>query len=338
MRRNTALDGLRGAAALGVVIIHLDTLVITHGLYLSLDIFFVLSGYLITSGLLKEHDGGGISLTKFYRRRLVRIYPPLIFALIIILPSVVISGYRGYLRDCLLAITHSTNLYTYFVYPKDRLLLGHTWSLAVEEHYYLLWPLLCVVIGRRWGVRSRFMKAAIIAIAVVSCSTLIVQDLMSAPDPRLPGITVAYFHSEGRAFEFMLGSSLGIGSNSRRVLQHAERLAVCAAAGLLGVMLAAAYWPPHMRVSLAIPLAAVLTTVLIGSLEHSASSIVGRILNLRMLRMLGREDVPSLVELGWRSEMNSMRRLRQFRGSRPTCLRERGGAGRRRAGAFACSP
>ncbi|WP_284763357.1 acyltransferase [Arthrobacter sp. efr-133-R2A-63] len=139
-----ALDGLRGIAIL---------LVLAHHAYgawdagsVGVDVFFVLSGYLITTILLKELDRSGrISLWHFYLRRLFRLYPAL---LVVILAVAALTPIVGSNWIALFAAgTYTTNIGTVFLHL-DLGPLKHTWSLAQEEQFYLIWPLFLIIASR----------------------------------------------------------------------------------------------------------------------------------------------------------------------------------------------
>jgi peptidoglycan/LPS O-acetylase OafA/YrhL len=130
IRYNPALDGLRAIAVLAVIAYHSSVPYFGWGPR-GVDVFFVLSGYLITSILRSEIDAGGIRLGAFYLRRIRRLYP----ALIALVATLFLIGWCSW-KPALHALLYLTD----YVQPID--MLGHTWSLSVEEHYYLLWPLL----------------------------------------------------------------------------------------------------------------------------------------------------------------------------------------------------
>lgn len=127
---NPALDGLRAIAVLGVIEYHSCWHMLAIRGYLGVDVFFVLSGFLITSILLKEIATGGINIGAFYMRRVRRLYPALVALVLVMLLTSQINWYGAtvallYLGD--------------YIHPAG--VLGHTWTLGVEEHYYMLWPL-----------------------------------------------------------------------------------------------------------------------------------------------------------------------------------------------------
>ncbi|HEV7761466.1 MAG TPA: acyltransferase family protein [Acidimicrobiales bacterium] len=155
-----ALDGLRGLAVAAVVVFHLDRI---DGGFLGVDLFFVLSGFLITSLLLTEQRGrGAIDLGRFWLRRARRLLPALFLVvtgiavlLLLFTPEAQRAGFRG---DGLATLGYvanwhsmfdSTSYWDMFSQPSP---FDHMWSLAIEEQFYVLWPLVAlVVLGRRRG-------------------------------------------------------------------------------------------------------------------------------------------------------------------------------------------
>jgi peptidoglycan/LPS O-acetylase OafA/YrhL len=165
IRHVTALDGLRGVAVAGVLLFHAGHLA---GGYLGVDLFFVLSGYLITSLLLAERQATGtVALKAFWGRRARRLLPALalmllavaLYARLIAQPS----DLHQIRMDALATIAYVANwrdVLTHFSYwslftaPSP---LQHTWSLAIEEQFYIVWPLVVLAVAtaaRRRGGRS----------------------------------------------------------------------------------------------------------------------------------------------------------------------------------------
>lgn len=165
MTRNPALDGLRALAILSVVAVHCRVPEIPGGT-LGVDLFFVLSGYLITSLLLQEFNAtGSVDLPRFYVKRLIRLWPPLLSMLaayLCVAPMAWPDWSAGqHLRDASLAAVYLSD-YSYAVWQLPRFLL-HTWSLAIEEQFYLLWPVALIVLLRKgWTPRrSALMLSAL---------------------------------------------------------------------------------------------------------------------------------------------------------------------------------
>jgi peptidoglycan/LPS O-acetylase OafA/YrhL len=172
-----ALDGLRAVAVLAVILYHID---IFQGGYLGLDLFFVLSGFLITSLLITEWDARSrVSFRDFYARRALRLFP----ALGCVIAASVIAGVilvvtrgsvdRAYVHATLVAIPWVVAFAGNWVraFDSNALIsslgaLGQTWSLAVEEQFYLLWPILFVLVMRRRMRRDRIaLVLAFLAVA-----------------------------------------------------------------------------------------------------------------------------------------------------------------------------
>lgn len=148
MRNISALDGVRSLAVIFVMIFHSQAPVFKGG-FLGLDIFFVLSGFLITSILLSEISRTGeIRLRRFYWHRLMRLTPPLFLLVILYLlvAPQLWPDYGGHLRDAGLALAYLGD-YGRAIWHVPNM-LRHTWSLAVEAHFYLVWPFILIVISR----------------------------------------------------------------------------------------------------------------------------------------------------------------------------------------------
>jgi peptidoglycan/LPS O-acetylase OafA/YrhL len=179
MRRIPSLDGLRALSIFLVLALHsLQRLEFTHhvpfiwgGIFdgaTGVFIFFVISGYLITSLLLQEHEKrGSISLRGFYFRRATRILPPLYLYVGVLL----VLGLAGRLAIIKLDIISALFFFHDYV-PSFMWPLEHFWSLSIEEQFYLLWPFLLVYCLRRPGFEGR-LKAGKFAIAIIIVSPLI---------------------------------------------------------------------------------------------------------------------------------------------------------------------
>lgn len=162
-----ALDGIRGFAVLWVMGFHFNLPLGRDGLF-GVDIFFTLSGFLITVLLLEEWErSGGIRLGSFYLRRVLRLYP----ALLVVLITFVMVIPRTYLVSTLF---YFTNWLKAFHLQPDSLYMDHTWSLSVEEQYYLLWPISLMLL-----LRTKLPKKFLILIPLaIGCASAVARVLV----------------------------------------------------------------------------------------------------------------------------------------------------------------
>jgi peptidoglycan/LPS O-acetylase OafA/YrhL len=183
------LDGLR-AVAVALVVVHHLLQPARFGGWIGIDVFFVLSGYLITSLLRVEVERTGrVHLRQFYARRLLRLYPPLILAVLLILPVglLLYPSTMQYLGSSGLALTYTTNVVAtvldQWVGPWT-----HTWTLALEEQFYLLWPLLLLVAVRVRRTLVGFGAPVLIAALAWLCiSAAVPADGITSYNPLLQG-------------------------------------------------------------------------------------------------------------------------------------------------------
>jgi peptidoglycan/LPS O-acetylase OafA/YrhL len=166
LQYNPAFDGVRALAVLAVVAYHCHIPMALGGL-IGVDVFFVLSGFLITSILRAELDQtGDLSLGRFYWRRALRLWPPLLLMLAayaIVAP--VLFPDANVLPDVTLAALYlSDYAMAFWVTPLE---ISHTWSLAVEEHFYLIWPLVILATARMRKRRLAVLLATGFVIATM---------------------------------------------------------------------------------------------------------------------------------------------------------------------------
>jgi peptidoglycan/LPS O-acetylase OafA/YrhL len=177
------LDGVRGVAILLVLTAHLlggafpanrpfirQAARVWGGGFAGVQLFFALSGFLITSVLLREFEGRGTaSLRHFYLRRARRLLPALVVMCAAYAVYAVIALHGSKLRaaggSIAYALTYTTNIKSLLPRLPDSLWLGHTWSLAVEEQFYLLWPVCFLVVMRLWG-RQGVAAFALLGVAI----------------------------------------------------------------------------------------------------------------------------------------------------------------------------
>ena len=161
MQYRKEIDGLRALAVLPVVLFHAGFSSFSGG-FVGVDVFFVISGYLITSILIGENEQGRFSIVNFYERRARRILPALFFVMLCCIPFAwlwMLPDNLVEFGNSLIAVTFFVSNFLfwkesgYFAAAAEEKPLLHTWSLAVEEQYYLLFPLLILLVwplGRRW--------------------------------------------------------------------------------------------------------------------------------------------------------------------------------------------
>lgn len=229
------LDGLRALAVSLVVLFHLGVPWLAGG-YVGVDIFFVISGFLITSIVARQIDEGRYSLLTFYERRARRILPALIavLAVVLVLSAFVLlpSHLRPVPRIIWATLLFGSNVLFaqeagYFASDVHTLPLLHTWSLAVEEQFYLAFPLLLAAL-HAFGSNRRAAVVWTLALA-----SLVLGIALLADHPNF-----TFYMLPTRAWELLTGSLLAIGAVPR-ISRPSVRLAAAAAG--LGLILYAAF-------------------------------------------------------------------------------------------------
>ncbi len=213
LAHHAAIDGIRALAVLAVLFYHAD-FDWAGGGFLGVDVFFVLSGFLITGILLGEwRRTGTIGLLGFYRRRARRLLPALFLLLLVVVAfvAIVIPGELARLRgDVLAALTYVTNWFlivnqqSYFQALGRPSLLQHLWSLAIEEQYYLVWPLALLVLARLTSGRTALLFGVVVAGAVASTAWMWIL-YQPFEDPSR-----VYYGTDTRAASLLIGSALAI--------------------------------------------------------------------------------------------------------------------------------
>src|ERR1700722_6042651 len=203
------LDGLRALAVAGVFLYHANVSWMPGG-FLGVDLFFVLSGYLITSLLLHEFSArGAINLVAFWGRRARRLFPAVAVVILFALLATLTIARNDLARtraDAISALVYLTNWHeiiashSYFNQFGRPSLLQHLWSLAVEEQFYLFWPLILIA-GLRWWHR-RGLIALTVALAAGSCA-LMWLNYNPNGDP-----SALYYGTDTRAFTLLIGALL----------------------------------------------------------------------------------------------------------------------------------
>lgn len=213
LRQVAGLDGLRGLAVAAVVVYHFFGDVLPGG-YLGVDMFFVLSGFLITSLLLREYDTTGtVNLKDFWVRRLRRIMPTAIVVLVVCTAIVGVIGgdfavnIRTQFLGSLFFVSNWTQIATSASYFADSEVevFAHYWSLAVEEQFYLLWPLVLFALLAVWGARKRLHIALASLLAAVASAIAMAVVYSPDTDP-----TRVYYGTDTHAFGLLIGAVLAM--------------------------------------------------------------------------------------------------------------------------------
>jgi peptidoglycan/LPS O-acetylase OafA/YrhL len=223
------IDGLRAVAVLSVIAFHAE-LRRTSGGFVGVDVFFVISGYLISSVIFSEIADSRFSLVGFYERRIRRIFPALfgmlavssVFAAIYLLPSELVA----YGKSMMAATASVSNLYFwkhsgYFDSPTSQPLL-HTWSLAVEEQFYICLPL-CLTLVRKFFPNR--LRVSVLVLFFVSLLTSVV--IVSRSQET------AFYMLYTRAWELLLGTILSLGMLPRLQSAGVRNLATLAGTGMI---------------------------------------------------------------------------------------------------------
>jgi len=223
------IDGLRAVAVLSVIAFHFGIFHLTGG-FVGVDVFFVISGYLISSIVFSEVAASQFSVIGFYERRIRRIFPALFamlllfsaFAMAFFLPAELVD-----LSKSVLASTFSaSNFYFwehsgYFaVHNPDPLL--HTWSLAVEEQFYILFPIFLVLVRRFF---AQWLRASVV---VLFAASLFISAVVVISSP-----VTAFFMPYTRAWELLLGTMLSLGMFPRMPSPWLRNLATLVGVGMI---------------------------------------------------------------------------------------------------------
>jgi peptidoglycan/LPS O-acetylase OafA/YrhL len=218
------LNGLRGVAILLVMGNHIPLRqyhCLLPGGFIGVDVFFVLSGFLITTLLLQEFkQAGAISLRNFYMRRVLRLGPALIVMLLLVCALSFVLFDRTTARDnsvcALIALFYASNWVKAFAHTGLGI-VAQTWSLSAEEQFYLVWPLLLLILLRVSG-KSRHVIIAAATLAVLSWFDGILLTARGARDARL------CFGLDDRADTLMIGCILAVVLTSYRISDDTKRV------------------------------------------------------------------------------------------------------------------
>lgn len=202
------IDGLRAVAILPVLLFHAGLGVFSGG-YVGVDVFFVISGFLITRIIYSEVQAGSFSILKFYERRARRILPALfavcLFSVAMAWWLFVPLDFKDFARSLAAAMLFVSNFLFmeesgYFAQPSEIKPLLHTWSLAVEEQYYIVFPLFLVIAAK---IFRSYLSLSVVVITLLSFAFCV---WATGYRP-----VYAFFLSPSRAWELLIGSMLALG-------------------------------------------------------------------------------------------------------------------------------
>ena len=279
-----AIDGLRALAVMAVMLYHLGYSWIPGG-FLGVDLFFVISGYVITRLILDSiAQNGGLDLRKFYKARLRRLLPPLVFMILITLIYASIwapETVRRLVTDAPFALTGGMNWWLvarhtdYFDSISRPPLLQHTWSLGVEAQFYLIWPLVLMLILRYLG-KKRIPGAALFIAAISGITLLFISFRLDTSE--VSQISHIYFGTDTHSIGLFLGAALAVNwipQNlqevvNKRAQDFIDGIGVFGFIGMLATFLFINEADPTLY-KLAFPLAGFFGCAIITSIVHPAS-------------------------------------------------------------------
>ena len=288
MKYRAEIDGLRAIAVVPIILFHAGFEYFSGG-FVGVDVFFVISGYLITTIILSEKEQGTFSLVNFYERRFRRILPALfmvmlaslIFSLLWLMPS-----YMEDFSQSLMAVsTFSSNILFwhesgYWEISNELKPLLHTWSLAVEEQYYVLYPLFLMQI---WHFRKDWILGSFIVIAAISLATA----QWGAYNKPIP----TFYLLPTRGWELAIGAGIAYyflyrKQTVRTLLSHKS---IHEALGLLGLLMISYAVYVFDKGTPFPSLYALVPTVGTGLiiLFSSSQTMVGRLLSIKSLVAVG---------------------------------------------------
>ena len=297
------LDGIRALAVIGVLLYHADIGWLSGG-FLGVDVFFVLSGFLITSLILEEFDRSGrVDFRRFYLGRARRLLPALGLMIVVVGIAVAVfyrDSARTFLNDAIASAFYVNNWWyvfadqSYFAFIGRPPLLKHLWSLSVEEQFYLVWPAIVFLVVRRWRRRAVLVTALFLATA--STAVMIVISTTSG-FPEYADPSRAYFGTDAHAMGLLIGAALAclwrpgrlrtdITSGGRTIITTIGFLAL---GTVLAFFVFAQEFSPFLYQGGGFTLLACAVAVLIAAASHPAVTF-GSSLGTQPMRYLGQRS------------------------------------------------
>jgi len=279
-----AIDGLRAVAVVAVMLYHLGFSWIPGG-FLGVDLFFVISGYVITRLILDSiQRSEGLDLRAFYKARIRRLFPPLVFVIVCDTFYIAIwapETMRRFISDSPFALFGGMNWWLVFRHTDyfDSIsrppLLQHTWSLGVEAQFYLLWPLILLLVLRRFG-KNKIPGAALFIAAISGIALLIVSFEVDAASSSQ--VSHVYFGTDTHSIGLFLGAALAVSwipqnfqeQVDRRAQDFIDGIGVFGFVGIIATFLLINENDATLY-KLAFPLAGLFGCAIITSIVHPAS-------------------------------------------------------------------
>lgn len=288
-----ALDGLRAVAVFVVISYHAGVMQGVPG-DLGVTLFFVLSGFLITWLLAKEFAAtGSISIRSFYARRALRIFPAYYVFILFSLTVDTALGHRWPRGLIAVAFTYLVNYYNAFLgHPTTS--IAHAWSLAVEEQFYLLWPLACLALLRRSRKTAAHGVAIVIVVTLLWRSTLYL--FLHAP------VSYLYNAFDTRCDSLAIGCFLALSRESRWfhvVRQKIQSSALLPLVTLALIWLSHHFGTPAYHYTVGMTVDAVLLAVFMVQMLGLSSRSLWSWLDHPVARWLGRISYPSYLYHEW---------------------------------------
>ena len=269
------IDGLRSLAVIPVILFHAGVSMFSGG-FVGVDIFFVISGFLITSIIKGELEQGTFSIARFYERRARRILPALFAVILVCIPLawmwMLPDELKHFSKSLISVAIFASNVFfwrssDYFARDSEQYPLIHTWSLSVEEQFYVLFPVLLLV---SWRFLATRVVWVILAVAIVSFA------LSEWGWRHLP--VANFFLLPGRAWELMVGSLLAFGYGRNSLGEKPLLAEAAAGVGLLLIVASIAVFDRTTPFPSVYALMPVIGAALIIQFANSRN-IVGRLLS-----------------------------------------------------------
>jgi peptidoglycan/LPS O-acetylase OafA/YrhL len=275
------IDGLRAIAVLGVILFHAGLGV--KGGFVGVDVFLVISGYLITKIIAREFQGaGGFSLKRFWVRRIRRILPAsVVVTLAALTIGYIVLGSTSYFELGKSVVAHGAMLANVFFWMSNDYFseaaelqpLLHMWSLSVEEQFYFIYPLLLLLLFKK----KRILVGTLTCITFLSLAASLI-GVYEAP-------SATFYLLPTRAWELSAGGLLAL--TESRILLRARMREVLAVLGLLGILMPMLIYSEHLPFPGLLAVAPVAGSVVLILVNREGLTLIGRMLSKPILIAIG---------------------------------------------------